>query len=99
MRPSLDNCRVRQPVHPNDIDALKALLLPAELRVAERAGQVADLRAQLTSTGVEIEHFKLMIAKLRRMQFGRKSEKLDHQIEQLELQLKGAPAEFGKIVR
>jgi len=30
---------------------------------------------------------KLLIAKLRRMQFGRKSEKLERQIEQLELRL------------
>ena len=35
----------------------------------------------------EIEHLKLLIAKLRRMQFGRKSEKLDRQIEQLEFRL------------
>ena len=35
----------------------------------------------------EIEHLKLLIAKLRRMQFGRKSEKLERQIEQLELKL------------
>ena len=35
----------------------------------------------------EIEQLKLLIAKLRRMQFGRKSEKLDRQIEQLELKL------------
>lgn len=46
-----------------------------------------DLQEQLTTRGVEIEHLKLQIAKLHRMQFGRKSEKLDHQIEQLELQL------------
>ena len=38
-------------------------------------------------TRAEIEHLKLLIAKLRRMQFGRKSEKLDRQIEQLELRL------------
>ena len=35
----------------------------------------------------EIEHLKLLIAKLRRMQFGRKSEKLERQIEQLEFKL------------
>ena len=35
----------------------------------------------------EIEHLKLLIAKLRRLQFGRKSEKLERQIEQLELKL------------
>jgi transposase len=72
---------------PNDIDALKALLLVSEQEVRERGEVVARQREQLTTSSVEIEHLKLMIAKLRRMQFGRKSEKLDHQIEQLELQL------------
>ena len=42
---------------------------------------------QLVSHRSEIEHLKLLIAKLRRMQFGRKSEKLERQIEQLELKL------------
>src|SRR6266568_1639946 len=42
---------------------------------------------KLISRETEIENLKLLILKLRRMQFGRKSEKLDHQIEQLELQL------------
>ncbi len=51
---------------PDDIEALKALVL------ASRA---------------EVEHLKLVIAKLRRLQFGRHSEKLDREIEQLELRL------------
>ncbi len=42
---------------------------------------------QLLSRESEIEHLKLLLAKLRRMQFGRKSEKLQRHIEQLELQL------------
>src|SRR5215469_441856 len=41
----------------------------------------------ITSRDNEIEQLKLLIAKLRRMQFGRKSEKLERQIEQLELRL------------
>jgi transposase len=41
----------------------------------------------IVSRDSELEQLKLLIAKLRRMQFGRKSEKLDRQIEQLELQL------------
>ena len=44
-------------------------------------------REQLASRDNEIEHLKLLIAKLRRMQFGRKSEKLDREIAQLELRL------------
>src|SRR5579862_2800816 len=63
---------------PDDVDALKAM--------------VANLREQLSSRVIEIEHLKLTIAKLRRMQFGRKSEKLDRQIEQLELRLEDLQA-------
>ncbi len=65
---------------PNDIDALKALVLAGQ-------AQIAALRSQLVTRAVEIEHLKLQIARLRRMQFGRKSEKLDSQIEQLEFRL------------
>jgi len=42
---------------------------------------------QLACRDSEIEQLKRLIAKLRRMQFGRKSEKLERQIEQLELRL------------
>jgi transposase len=66
---------------PDDVDALKAM--------------VANLREQLSSRAIEIEHLKLTIAKLRRMQFGRKSEKLDRQIEQLELRLEDLQADEG----
>lgn len=78
---------------PDDIAALKALLLASERRVQERDDHVAGLEAQLNTRTAEIEHLKLWIAKLRRMQFGRKSEKLDHQIEQLELQLEDLQAD------
>jgi len=42
---------------------------------------------QLLSRESEIAHLKLLITKLQRMQFGRKSEKLQRQIQQLELRL------------
>jgi transposase len=71
---------------PNDINALKALLLA-------RDEQILGLEAQLNTRATEIEHLKLTISKLRRVQFGRKSEKLDHQIEQLELQLEDLQAD------
>ena len=58
---------------PDDIDALKALVLEHQARLAIR--------------DTEIEHLKLLIAKLKRMQFGRSSEKLNKQVEQLELRL------------
>ena len=77
---------------PNDIDALKVLLLA-------RDEQMVGLQAQLNTRAAEIEHLKLWIAKLRRMQFGRKSEKLDHQIEQLELQLEDLQADDAESER
>ncbi len=77
---------------PNDIAALKALLLAQD-------EEVEGLREQLNTRAVEIEHLKLQIAKLRRMQFGRKSEKLDHQIEQLELQLEDLQADEAEAAR
>jgi transposase len=49
------------------------------------------LSAELSIRTAEIEHLKLILAKLRRMPFGRSSEKLDQEIEQLELELKVKP--------
>jgi transposase len=46
-----------------------------------------QVRALLDSRAREIESLKLLIAKLRRMQFGRSSERLEREIEQLELAL------------
>ena len=68
--------------NPDLLDAagLKALIL-------SQHDELLDTRQRLLSRESEIEHLKLLIAKLRRMQFGRKSEKLDRQIEQLELKL------------
>lgn len=48
-----------------------------------------DSRAILVTRELEIEKLKLQLARLRRMQFGRSSEKLSGKIEQLELRLEG----------
>lgn len=61
-------------------DALRALIV-------SQHEQLVRKEEQLASRESEIEHLKLLIAKLRRMQFGRKSEKVAWQIEQLQLRL------------
>src|SRR5215468_2947903 len=61
-------------------EELQALLL------AEHQGRLAT-HQQLLQRESEIEHLKLLLNQLRRMQFGPKSEKLGRQIEQLELRL------------
>jgi transposase len=48
---------------------------------------VDQLKQLVIAQRAELEHLKLVIAKLRRMQFGRSSEKLDREIAQRELQL------------
>jgi len=48
---------------------------------------VLEQQAKLAANTIEIEQLKLLIAKLRRLQFGRSSEKLSREIEQLELRL------------
>jgi len=48
---------------------------------------IQALKALVTAQRGEIEHLKLMIAKLRRMQFGRRSEQLDGMLDQLQLTL------------
>jgi transposase len=87
---------------PDDVETLKAMLLSQEAALRERQAQVLKLQetvdsqqAALASRAAEVEHLKLLIAKLRRMQFGRKSEKLDRQIEQLELRLEELEADEG----
>lgn len=78
---------------PDDIDALKALV---RATVDAYETQVHGLRQQLETRVLEIESLKLQIAKLRRMQFGAKSEKLDRQIGQLELRLEELQADEGE---
>ena len=68
-----------------DLSTLDRETLQAML-VAEHEEHIAT-HARLQSRESEIEHLKLLLSQLRRMQFGRKSEKLERQIEQLELRL------------
>src|SRR5215210_6356238 len=56
-----------------DADALRSLILLQQ--------------EELSSRNTEIDNLRLLILKLKRMQFGHKSEKLDKQILQLELRL------------
>src|SRR5574343_545707 len=55
------------------------------------------LQAMVVAQQSEIEHLKLIIAKLRRMQFGQRSEKIDEMVGQLELALE--ELETGKAER
>ena len=59
----------------------------SQLNPQELKALIISQHELLASRDNEIEQLKLLIAKLQRMQFGRKSEKLERQIEQLQLRL------------
>lgn len=68
----------------------EARAVVADLTTLDRTALEALVLAQqekLLNRDSEIEHLKLVIARLRRMMFGTKSEKVTREIEQLELQL------------
>ena len=62
------------------------------LDVAALKDMVIRQHAQISFHDAEIERLRLIIARLRRLQFGRKSEKIQKEIEQLELQLEDLEA-------
>jgi uncharacterized protein with PIN domain len=67
-----------------------ALIAVADLKLLDREALEALLiaeREKRINSDSAIEHLKLVIAKLQRMIFGKKSEKVTHEIEQLELKL------------
>ncbi|GAB1411729.1 hypothetical protein MASR1M97_04650 [Candidatus Desulfobacillus denitrificans] len=57
------------------------------MTIAALPTDIDALRAMVLAQQAQIEHLKLVIAKLRRMQFGRRSEQLGQTIDQLELAL------------
>jgi hypothetical protein len=63
-----------------DPEALKTLVIA-------KHNESMEQHKELTSSTHEIEHLKLVIEKFRRMIFGRKSEKLTGELEQLEFRL------------
>ncbi|WP_354687954.1 IS66 family transposase [Cupriavidus necator] len=73
---------------PDDIDALKAMLLEAR-------ASLSQVQQDLAERDLEIEQLKAQIDKLKRMQFGRKSEQLDREIARLETRLEDLTGSRG----
>lgn len=70
---------------PRDVSALRQMIAEREALLAERDRLIALRDAELYAKTLQIEHLKAQLAVLRRARFGRSSEKLDREIEQLEL--------------
>jgi transposase len=85
---------------PNDVEALKALLVCALRKADEAEAQLANARARESATEALIAHLKLQIARLRREQYGASAERTRRLIEQMELtleDLEGDAAEDGRM--
>jgi transposase len=78
---------------PTDVDTLHRIIAMQAAEREAREGELAAAKAGLLAKTLEIEKLKLQLARLRRMQFGRSSEKIAREIEQLELRLEDLEAE------
>src|SRR3954464_8252772 len=92
------------PILPDDVAGLKAMIVAqtaelAEIRALRKAqeAELAAARAGLIEQRFEIEALKSRLARLQRMKFGRSSEKLRDQVEQLELTLADIDEMLGEI--
>ena len=82
---------------PNNIDTLRGMIVTQAANFAAELGaretELATAKAGLLAKTLEIEKLKLHIARLRRAQFGRSSEKIARTLEQLELMLEDLEAD------
>ena len=88
---------------PNNMEALKALVLEATRqaeaavqRAADSEAQLANARARESVTEAVIAHLKLQIAKLKREQYGASAERTRRLLEQMELQLEDLEADAAQ---
>jgi transposase len=77
---------------PDDAESLKQLLLAREAELPVATAEAATLRAEAADHQALIAHLKLQIEKLRRAQFGQRSERAARLLDQLELQLEDLEA-------
>ena len=72
---------------PDDVEALKALVVFMAARADQAEAELAAAKARASATDALIAHLKLQIAKLRREQYGPSAERSRRLLDQLELQL------------
>jgi transposase len=81
---------------PSDPDALRAFALARCSELVATRTELATAMAAVHWSRLEIEKLKVQLARLRRMQFGRSSEQLDREIDQLELKLEEMEADEAR---
>ena len=71
----------------SEIARLRAALAASEARAEAAESELAQTRAVVSTSEAMIKHLRLEIAKLRREQYGHRSERRARLIDQMELQL------------
>ena len=72
---------------PDDIEALKRLILAREADLAEARSDLGEARARESSAAALIAHLRLTIEKMRRAAYGQRSERSARLLDQMELEL------------
>jgi transposase len=81
---------------PDDVEALKALLVSTIRRADEAEARLVNATARESATQAMIAHLRLQIAKLKREQYGPSAERSRRLLEQMELQLEDLEADAGE---
>jgi len=81
---------------PDDPDALRLFAADLQAELARKDLEIAANAAEIHAKTLHIEKLKMQLAVLRRARFGRSSEKLDRDIEQLELLIGELEEEAGQ---
>ena len=74
------------------VEELQEILISNEQKLQALAEEIRTKNEQIDSYKIEVEWLKMQLVKLRRMQFGQKSEKIGKEIEQIELLLEDIEA-------
>src|SRR5579863_628285 len=81
---------------PNDVEALKSILIERNAALAERNAALEAAEALCIFQKLELEKLRFEIACLKRMKYGRSSEQLDTQIAQMQLTLEDLEATLAE---
>jgi len=82
---------------PNDVEALKSILIERNAALAERNAALEAAEALCIFQKLELEKLRFEIACLKRMKYGRSSEQLDAKLLQMQLTLEDLEASLAQI--
>jgi transposase len=82
---------------PNEIEALKRLILERTAALEAKNAALESAKATLISQTLELEKLRFEIACLKRMKYGRSSEQLDAELSQMQLTLEDLEASLSEL--